>query len=66
MDFILVHDASNGASPVIINKKNIISIEKSEILTGASYIQLNHLDADLPARGFHVTEAPEQIFEMLK
>ena len=63
--FILVHDAKN-ASPVVINNDNIIYIEKSEILTGASYIQLNDADMSTPQLGFHVTETPEQIFEMLK
>lgn len=63
--FILVHDATN-ASPVVINNDNIIYIEKSEMLTGASYIQSNNADMGTPQLGFHVTETPEQIFEMLK
>ena len=63
--FILVHDATN-ASPVVINNDNIIYIEKSEMLTGASYVQLNNADMGTPQLGFHVTETPEQIFEMLK
>lgn len=63
--FILVHDATN-ASPVVINNDNIIYIEKSEMLTGASYIQLNDTDMEVQSCAFHVTETPEQIFEMLK
>ena len=52
--FILVHDATN-ASPVVINNDNIIYIEKSEMLTGASYIQLNDTDIEVRSCGFHVT-----------
>lgn len=63
--FILVHDAKD-ASPVVINNDNIIYIEKSEMLTGASYIQLNDTDIEVRSCSFHVTETPEQIFEMLK
>lgn len=63
--FILVHDAKN-ASPIVINSNNIIYAEKSEILTGATYIQLNDADMEVQTFGFHVTETPEQIFEMLK
>ena len=63
--FILVHNATD-ASPVVINNDNIIYIEKSEVLTGASYIQLNDTDMGTPQLGFHVTETPEQIFEMSK
>lgn len=63
--FILVHDAKD-ASPVVINSNNIVYMEKSEVLTGATYIQLNDLDMEVQTCGFHVTETPEQIFEMLK
>lgn len=63
--FILVHDAKD-ASPVVINSNNIVYMEKSEVLTGATYIQLNDLDMEVQSCGFHVTETPEQIFEMLK
>ena len=63
--FILVHDAKN-ASPIVINSNNIIYVEKSEVLTGATYIQLNDSDIEVQTLGFHVTETPEQIFEMLK
>ena len=63
--FILVHDAKN-ASPIVINSNNIVYIEKSEILTGATYIQLNDIDGEVETFGFDVTETPEQIFEMLK
>ena len=63
--FILVHDAKN-ASPIIINSNNIVYIEKSEIFTGATYIQLNNIDGEVETFGFDVTETPEQIFEMLK
>ena len=64
--FILVHNAANDASPVIINAKCIVYAEKSEILTGATYIQLNSLDCDIPSNGYHVTETPEKLIEMLK
>ena len=64
--FILVHDASNEASPVLINSACMVYAEKSEILTGATYIQLNDIDLDVPAHSYHVTETPEQLFEMLK
>ena len=63
--FILVHDASNEASPIIINTECIAYAEKSELLTGATYIQLNDLDCDVPSRGCHVTESPEKLIEML-
>ena len=63
--FILVHDASNEASPVIINTKCIAYAEKSELLTGATYIQLNNLDCDTQSRGYHITETPEKLIEML-
>ena len=63
--FILVHDAKD-ASPVVINSDNIIYIEKSEVLTGASYVQLNDTDMEVQSCGFHVTETPEKIYEMLK
>lgn len=63
--FILVHDASNEASPIIINTECIVYAEKSELLTGATYIQLNNLDYDMPSRGYHVTETPEKLIEML-
>lgn len=63
--FILVHDAANEASPIIINTECIVYAEKSELLTGATYIQLNDLDCDTPSRGYHVTETPEKLIEML-
>lgn len=64
--FILVHDAENEASPVIINSDNILFIKKSDMLTGTSYIELNDVDADTTECSFVVTETREQIFEMLK
>ena len=64
--FILVHDASNEASPILINSKCIAYAEKSELLTGATYIQLNDIDLDVLAHSYHVTETPEQLHEMLK
>ena len=63
--FILVHDAANEASPIIINTECIAYVEKSELLTGATYIQLNNLDCDTSSRGYHVTETPEKLIEML-
>ena len=63
--FILVHDAEKNAASVLINVNNIAYVEKSEILTGATYIQLKDLDMDTPTLGFHVTETPEQLIEML-
>jgi hypothetical protein len=64
--FILVHNASEDASPVLLNANHIAYAEKSELLTGATYIQLNGLDMDTTAFGYHVTETPEQLHEMLK
>ena len=64
--FILVHDASNEASPILINSAYIVYAEKSELLTGATYIQLNDMDYDVPTHSYHVTETPEQLHEMLK
>lgn len=64
--FILVHNASDEASPVVINANNILYAEKSELLTGATYIRLNDVDLGAPSAGYHVTETPEQLFEMLK
>ena len=64
--FIIVHDASADASPVLLNSNNIAYAEKSELFTGATYIQLNDLDMDTPSLGYHVTETPEQLHEMLK
>lgn len=63
--FILVHDASNGSSPIVINAECIVYAEKSELLTGATYIQLNDLDCDMPSRGYHVAESPEKLIKML-
>ena len=57
--FILVHDAANSASTVIINVDDIHYVEASEEYTGASFICVNEAD-------WHVTETREQIFEMLK
>lgn len=57
--FILVHDAADSASTVIINVDDIYYIEASEEYTGASFICANEAD-------WHVTETREQIFEMLK
>ena len=64
--FILVHDAENEASPVIINSGNILFVKESDTLTGASYIELNNVDEDTTECSFNVTETREQIFEMLK
>lgn len=64
--FILVHDAENEASPVIINSDNILFIKESDMLTGASYIELNNIDENTTECSFEVTETREQIFEMLK
>ena len=64
--FIVVHNASDNAAPVLLNAKLIAYAEKSELLTGATYIQLNDLDLDTPSLGYHVTETVEQLYEMLK
>lgn len=64
--FILVHDAENEASPIVINSDNILFVKKSDMLTGTSYIELNDVDADASECSFVVTETREQIFEMLK
>lgn len=57
--FILVHDATDSASTVIINVDDIHYVEASEEYIGASFICANEAD-------WHVTETREQIFEMLK
>ena len=64
--FILVHDAENEASPIIINSDNILFVKESDMLTGTSYIELNNIDEDTTEDSFEVTETREQIFEMLK
>lgn len=57
--FILVHNAADSASTVIINVDDIHYVEASEEYTGASFICADEAD-------WHVTETREQIFEMLK
>ena len=57
--FILVHDAADNASTVIINVNDIHYVGASEEYTGASFICTYEAD-------WHVTETREQIFEMLK
>ena len=64
--FILVHDAENSASPIVINSKLIAFVTESNVLTGASYIELNDLNDECTEQSFNVTETREQIFEMLK
>ena len=64
--FILVHDAENEASPIIINSDNILFVKESDMFTGTSYIELNNIDEDTTESIFEVTETREQIFEMLK
>lgn len=64
--FILVHDAENGASPIIINSNKILFVKEGDMLTGTSYIELNDIDVDTTKCSFEVTETREQIFEMLK
>ena len=64
--FILLHDAENEASPIIINSDNILFVKESDMLTGTSYIELNDVDKDASESSFLVTETREQIFEMLK
>lgn len=56
--FILVHDAADNASTIVINANDIHYIEASEDYTGASFICADEAD-------WHVTETREQIFEML-
>ena len=63
MKFILVHDASD-AEPIVINTERIVYAEKSELLTGATYIQTRDIE-EYPSKGYHVTETPEQLFKML-
>ena len=64
--FIVVHNASDNASPVLINVNNIAYAEKSELLTGATFIKLNDLNLEITTLGYHVTETVEQLYEMLK
>lgn len=61
----MVHSVED-ASPIIINSNNILYAEKSEMFTGATYIQLNDMDMDVLTHGYHVTETPEKLMEMLK
>ena len=61
----MVHNAAD-ASPIIINSNNILYAEKSEMYVGATYIQLNDMDMDVLTHGYHVTETPEKLMEMLK
>ena len=63
--FIMVHDAQDKASLIIINSDNILSVNKSVLFEGASYITLKDVDIEND-EGYHVTETREQIFEMLK
>lgn len=64
--FILIHNAADNAAPMLLNAKLIAYAEKSEVLTGATYIQLNDMDLDIPSLGYHATETVEQLHEMLK
>ena len=64
--FILVHDAENGASPIIINADNILFVKESNTLTGTSYIELSDVDDDVTESSFEVTETREKIYEMIK
>lgn len=64
--FILLHDAENEASPIIINSDNILFVKESNILIGTSYIELIDIDADSTESSFEVTETREQIFKMLQ
>lgn len=57
--FILVHDAADNASTIIINADDIHYIEASTDYTGASFICTDEAD-------WNVTESREKIFEMLK
>lgn len=57
--FILVHDAVNNASTVVINADTIQYVEEDTDYTGTSLICTDETD-------WHVTETREQIFEMLK
>lgn len=57
--FILVHDAANNASTVVINANTIQYVEEDTDYTGTSFICADESD-------WHVTETREQIFEMLK
>ena len=57
--FILVHDAANNASTVVINADTIQYVEEDTDYTGASFICADEAD-------WHVTETREQIFEMLQ
>lgn len=57
--FILLNDAANNASTVIINADTIQYVEEDADYTGASYVCADDCE-------FHVTQTREQIFEMLK
>lgn len=62
--YILVHDVPTG-NPIVIHSDDIRLITKSEKYTGASQIS-GYIGDVVPEPFVHVTETPEQIFEMLK
>lgn len=63
----MLHDATDNASPIIINTKCILMVKKSKELNGATDVYLTILDGYLEDYLKHtVTETPEQILEMLK
>lgn len=64
--FILVHDASNNGAPVVVNTTTISAIQKSELYTGASTLHDTVYSGLIERPFLHVTETPEQIYEMLK
>lgn len=66
----MLHDATDNASPIIINTKCILMVKKSKELNGATNVHLPVLteayceyNEDIVLT---VTETPEQILEMLK
>ena len=63
--FILVHDVPTG-NPIVLHSEEIRVVTKSELYTGASAIASCVYEPSIPEPFLHVTETPEQIFEMLK
>lgn len=63
--FILVHDVPTG-NPIVLHSEEVRLVTKSELYTGASAIHGTVYENIISEPFVHVTETPEQIFEMLK
>lgn len=63
--FILVHNVSNG-TPAVISERAVQAIVKSEVYTGATALCDSVFNGIIEKPFMHVSETPEQIYEMLK